>query len=183
MCDRDKSGSRWYESIDSFFRTLKEAPLLSKCGGPYPDNLRLRPVSLDQALDVMSGIVLDINPSCALHGMLLDAGRRADALARSGWMRALTTFLYVGKRRLLEDTTDKAARIVFDLCEDWPDKFEKEIFVSEYLRDFFVALSGLVAMGAIDEFPKLITLTDLIFAGFLPVDIEESDDEFRILVH
>jgi hypothetical protein len=140
-------------------------------------------------MDGVSGMLLDVNPSCRLDQMLCDAGLDALLSSRpaSKILRPLSWLgLYVSaKRRLMTDARRNVYRIIagHSKADRWRKRFGKDFAVIEdYLQTVFETVAEVMAVGIADRYATLLAVAGVALDGFLPVDVEGEGPDSRIVV-
>ena len=166
----------------AFVAALLHAPLLGRCGGPYEGYPLLVPVPWERASELMACTLLDVTPCSNLDRMLVEANRAASGICHSFASASVGSSLLgiLRKSRLCRAAAGAVERAVDEASTRWPRRFREDWFVGPYLSCLLAPTASLVALSAIGDWPELIRVVDVVFSGFLPVDVEGEGGQTRI---
>ena len=168
-----------------FVARLGSAELLSRCAAAYPQGVQ--PVSWDTVMERISGMLLDVSPSCRLDEIILEAkcdGERGlprvplgqRILWKLGWSREARNLhkAYADIRNIVEGMSNR---------RQWRRRFRRDFaFLEDYLMTLFEAVACVVCVGRLSDHPVRVDVAELALNGFLPVDIEREGPNARIFV-
>jgi hypothetical protein len=174
-------------SRDELVSVIEDAPLLSKCGGPYPQDLLLAPLpSWGDAVDCIEDMVLDPIPVHRLDKLMIELQRMATA-SRVRSLKPIQRILRLlrgDKSRLVVSRQEEACiRSAVDRALNIPIVGERDrgivgLHLEELLRVMF-------AMPIVRPNPDGIwvqTAGVVMLDGFLPVDVADVSGVERLLV-
>jgi len=166
---------------------LEEAPLLDKCGGPYPDDPDLLPITWQDAEDRLVAYQIDSTPGLALDKRIHKALGACQELAMKdvGLLRKLfwDHREYNEQMRLLWALWDLIWDFVAEKKKAWPARYQKALGVYELLPDVFVSTAWLLLYGKLAEYPLLERATQVGLQGYIPVDLGEDEHAGKLLIY
>ena len=191
MMTRDNS----FENFEHFLDGAREAPLLSKCGGPYPVLDGVKPVPWDEARGLAACYFWDCYPGLQLDRLMIGAWQQIMARAeeeskssavRRSWWHTIVSFVSSrpshspnAKMQLLASISDASWRI----ADDAETKMEEATGVAEVLGELFQAVAVLIYAGELNDYPLLELAAELALEGYLPVDIERDGEKTTLLIY
>ena len=175
-----------FRTVSEFFSALQSADLLSRCGGPYPNDILLQPVSYDYALERAGSVLLDVNPYFAIDKMIVAASRAAHhgPISSSVWEHITWMLGWSREARAVKEADKKLPKIVGQILppkrvdtqfgRGWADG----VVIEDYVLNLLTPIVSLVVLERISEYPKLMQVAQVLLYGYLPVDIanEALDD-------
>jgi len=200
-----------FTTLQAFLSAVKTAPLFSRCGGPYPDDQRLRPISWEEAGPMLDSYALDVSPHLELDKLMTTvcrevyhklAGEKEMGCLLSLWS-CLTTCPYErneGTRSLkaFRDTVDdelrdfirKRAGLMVENAKKKTSPVEENdwltvapVAAGDALCELLMTVAELIRFSDVAQYPLLKCAAQIALDGYLPLDVEHTERGDVLLVY
>lgn len=188
---------RWDRAVKKcYFRTphslidaIENAPLLSRCGGPYPQIDWLQVVNKKDALDKMTCYLLDSTAQLCLDKRIGKAESEACFGLEAPFVKRILTAMALSKEWWQRRWYDR--RLTANGYPGEPEAQKHDEFKGEpdawavpaVLLELFLAVGHLVIFSKVEEFPELAAVSVVALKGYLPTDIRFSGADMKVLTY
>lgn len=177
----------WDAETRRLITSVRSAPLLARCGGPYPDDPLVETVSWKRAKEILSSYELDTSPQFMLDKRMVRAARMCDSQAAKGvglWRRVFRNpDDYNEATRRLARLREEVDGCVVENARNWSEMYEREGGVENLFCGLFYSIAALAVCGFTGMFPELTKAAALAFDGYLPLDLSEAEGRLVHVIH
>lgn len=176
----------WDRGTDEYLAALRDAPFLSRIGGPYPDEplLVVGPL-LDVAVHTIGGMLLSPTgpqPFDPLYGEALHNAGKVIYGSISRVLKGIFGFNTLARK---EATLHKTIRkILWKSRRRWPVGGADAVMILGHLENLLTVVGTLVLTSRLDGAPLLAAAADAAFQGYLPIDqlVEDGVRVDKVLI-